>query len=244
MRELLLFQLVAPLGAFGSVAVGERRETASRPSHSALAGLLAAALGLERADPRQPAFAAGLAFATRRDRLGPLLADYHTAQTPPARKGKSWATRREELAGERNTILSRRDYRTDCAFTVASLKLETSLFDLSTIAEALRHPAFTLYLGRKSCPLALPPDPLLMQTDSLAAAFLAYDERQRPESFRDWREPSGEIGYDAHFCDFVPTTSTSRVAPRRDVVVDRKLWRFDLREECVLADIGRAEAAP
>lgn len=234
MQKLLLFQLVAPLGAFGGVAVGERRETGARPSHSALAGFLGAALGLERADPRQADFAAGLAFASRRDHLGPLIADYHTAQTPPARKGKTWATRREELAGEHNTILSRRDYRADCAFTIACAMLEQSLFTLDILEEALRKPVFTLYLGRKSCPLGLPPDPLLVEAEMLEDALAEYDRRRkRPEVYAHFFEGGGEIAFDDYFTRLVPR-STARVETRRDVVLDRKLWRFDLRDEHVV----------
>ncbi|MBU3890989.1 type I-E CRISPR-associated protein Cas5/CasD [Methylosinus sp. KRF6] len=242
MQKLLLFQLVAPLGSFGGVAVGERRETGVRPSHSALAGLLGAALGLERADPRQADFAAGLAFASRRDRLGPLIADYHTAQTPPARKGKTWATRRDELAGERNTILSRRDYRADCAFTIACGALEQSLFPLDTLAEALQKPAFTLYLGRKSCPLGLPPDPLLVEVEALEDAFVDYDRRRkRPEDYAHYFERGGEIAFDDYFTGLA-RGSAARVEMRRDVVLDRELWSFDLRDEHVVTAIG--DAAP
>ncbi|MCC3246306.1 type I-E CRISPR-associated protein Cas5/CasD [Methylocystis sp. WRRC1] len=240
MPELLMFQLVAPIGAFGAVAVGERRETAPRPSHSGLIGLLGASLGLERADPRQPQFSASLAFASRRDRLGPLLADYHTAQTPPARKGRTWATRREELSGEVNTILSRRDYHADCAFSIACLPIEETVASLHEIAEALRRPMMTLYLGRKSCPLCLPPDPLLVQAKTLRGAFDAYDafrEDRQPERVR-WRDPDGEVSlsavFHAHGLAPPPGVTSGRREQRRDVVVDRRGWRFDLREEIVL----------
>lgn len=239
MQKLLLFQLVAPIGAFGTVAVGERRETASRPAHSALAGLIAAARGMERADSRQAAFAAGLAFATRRDWLGPLLADYHTAQTPPARKGKVWATRREELAGETNTILSRRDYRTDCAFTIAC-HAEAGPFTLEEMESALRRPVFTLYLGRKSCPLGLPPDPRIVAARTLIEAFAAYDrERRRPAAFANWPSGAGEIACDARLRPLADGLARREI--RRDIVVDRKSWRFDLRDEFILA--GRPEEA-
>jgi len=239
--QLLLFQIVAPIGAFGSLAVGERRETAARPAYSALAGLLAAALGMERADPCQQAFAAGLAFASRRDRLGPLLADYHTAQTPPAKKGKTWATRRDELAGEVNTILSRRDYRTDCAFTVACAAIASGPHSLEDMEAALRRPLFTLYLGRKSCPLGLPPDPRIIEAGSLRDAFTAYDtERRRPAVFEDWKLGDGEIACDARLRPLAE--GAARRETRRDVVVDRKIWRFDLRDEFVLS--ASPEAAP
>ena len=246
MAELLLFQLVAPLGAFGSIAVGERRQTAARPSHSGLAGLLGAALGLDRADPRQIAFATSLAFAVRCDHLGPLLADYHTAQTPPARKGKTWATRREELAGETNTILSRRDYHSDCAFSVACLAAEKTFVSLDQIAKALQRPIFTLYLGRKSCPLGLPPDPLLAEAATLGDAFRAYDEfRAGRRPSYPWCDPAGEVSLEAIFCErALASRGSARIEQRRDVVIDRKGWRFDLREEIVLPPTIAEAAAP
>ena len=196
MAELLLFQLVAPLGAFGGIAVGERRETAARPSHSALVGCLGAGLGLERTDPRQTNFAADLAFAVRRDHVGPLLADYHTAQTPPAKKGKTWATRREELAGEVNTILSRRDYHSDCAFTIACLVMSETIASPSDLAIALQRPQFTLYLGRKSCPLGLPPDPSLWKPrlstkpSRTMTGFVKYADRRSAGLIRREKYPS------------------------------------------------------
>jgi CRISPR system Cascade subunit CasD len=238
MAELLLFQLVAPLGAFGGIAIGERRETAARPSHSALAGFLGAALGMERADPRQASFAAGLAFAVRCDHLGPLLADYHTAQTPPARKGKTWATRREELADDVNTILSRRDYRSDCAFSIACLSAAETVASPRNLAVALQRPRFTLYLGRKSCPLGLPPDPLVTEATTLEAAFADYDhfrEKRRPAF--EWAGSAGEISIDGAFIKrgLARRDDVARVEKRRDVVVDRRGWRFDLRDEAILS---------
>ena len=248
MAELLLFQLVAPLGAFGGIAVGERRETAARPSHSALVGCLGAGLGLERTDPRQTNFAANLAFAVRRDHLGPLLADYHTAQTPPAKKGKTWATRREELAGEVNTILSRRDYHSDCAFTIACLVMSETIASPSDLAIALQRPQFTLYLGRKSCPLGLPPDPLVVETSTLDEAFSDYDrfrEIRRPAF--GWADLAGEISVDSAFMTrgLAQQDAISRMESRRDVVVDRRGWRFDLRDENILTHgAARRSEAP
>ena len=249
MAELLLFQLVAPLGSFGGVAVGERRETAARPAHSALAGFLAAALGMERADLRQTSFAASLAFAVRCEHVGPLLADYHTAQTPPARKGKKWATRREELAGEVNTILSRRDYRSDCAFTIACLTVAEPVIPPGDIAEALRRPIFALYLGRKSCPLGLPPDPQLIEAPTLDAAFDEYDRlRQGRRPVIGWIYPAGEISVDSAFFRLGLASSDpgdkARVEKRRDMVVDRRGWRFDLRDETILVPTSIGGAAP
>ncbi|HLD44337.1 MAG TPA: CRISPR-associated protein Cas5, partial [bacterium] len=48
--DYLVFQLRAPLSAWGETAVGEYRPTSNYPSNSALLGLLAAALGIDRED--------------------------------------------------------------------------------------------------------------------------------------------------------------------------------------------------
>ena len=48
--DYLVVQLQAPISAWGETAVGEYRPTANYPSESALLGLLAAALGIDRAD--------------------------------------------------------------------------------------------------------------------------------------------------------------------------------------------------
>lgn len=246
MAQLLMFQLVAPMASFGAVAVGERRETATRPGHAALVGVIGAALGLTRDDPRQSSFSASLAFAIRRDRLGPLLADYHTAQTPPARKGRRFATRRDELAGEKNTILSRRDYYTDCAFSIACLPLGDTLATIQEMAEALGRPRFALYLGRKSCPLGLPPDPLLTPAESLCDAFDVYDAHRHDRAPFDWRDKTGEIAFDPIFCAKglapAPGVLGGRQEQRRDAIADRRSWRFDLRHEIVAPSLGGGAA--
>ena len=115
MTEFLTFAVAAPIAAMGELAVGERRSTWDRPGRSAVLGLVAACLGLERDDEAAHAdLEAGFGLALRVQRMGTLLADYHTAQVPPARRGRRFATRAEELAADDlETILSRRDYRVD-----------------------------------------------------------------------------------------------------------------------------------
>lgn len=235
MADLLFFQLVAPFASFGTIAVGERRETALYPAHSALAGLLAAALGMERSAPEIEAFAASLGFAIRADKVGAPTADYHTAQTPPARtgkdKGRGWHSRRDELSGTVNTILSRRDYRSDCRFTIAVTERGASApaSSLAAMAQSLRQPLFTLYLGRKSCPLGAPPDPRLIDCRMLADGFTAYDavRAQKPPSIGE------RLILDSIFVaqGLVSEADITRRQSRRDEVTSRAAWRFGLREE-------------
>jgi CRISPR system Cascade subunit CasD len=100
----LTFTLAAPLASFGGVAVGERRGSDDRPAKSAIIGLLAAALGIEREDEETHAALAREFFcavrienfkvrAPRR-----LMTDYHTAQSPPRGRNQRFATRRHEVA--------------------------------------------------------------------------------------------------------------------------------------------------
>ncbi|HMR71125.1 MAG TPA: type I-E CRISPR-associated protein Cas5/CasD, partial [Rubrivivax sp.] len=115
--QFLVFQLVAPMAAWGDVAVGQYRGSRDAPGESALLGLLAAALGIRRDDEAaHAALRDGYAFAVGTVDPGSLLRDYHTAQVPSRGdlKGRPHRTRRDELAMPKhalNTILSARDYR-------------------------------------------------------------------------------------------------------------------------------------
>jgi CRISPR system Cascade subunit CasD len=113
MPSFLIFTLAAPMASFGGVAVGERRDSWERPSVSALLGLLAAALGVDRSDEAtHTALALSYRFAIRIEQPGDPFADYHTAQVASQRKGRRFATRANELAvDDLETILSRREYR-------------------------------------------------------------------------------------------------------------------------------------
>src|SRR5260370_3104027 len=110
MGEHLVFLLRAPLGAMGGVAVGERRAGFDRPGKSAILGLVAAALGLDRSDEAaHRALTDGYGLGLAAIESGHLLMDYHTTQTPPQRRNRQFATRRGEITlDELWTILSLR----------------------------------------------------------------------------------------------------------------------------------------
>ena len=248
MAEFLTFVLVAPLGAMGGVAVGENRTGWDRPGRSAVLGLVAACLGLTRADgAAQAELAAGFGLGLRREgQPGPLLTDYHTAQTQPSRKGRRFATRREELAApDPETVLSRRDYRCDCAFTGALWPRAVVRWSLADLSAAMRAPRFVPYLGRKSCPLGLPLAPRIVTADTLAGAFARRDEQVAAEARRRsmadlerlalagrgrlagamvWADPAG--------ADEPPLgLEVWHTETRRDVPLSRWRWQFALREE-------------
>lgn len=247
MREFLLFRLHGALASWGEIAVGERRGSWSRPSKSAVLGLVAAALGIERhEEERQASLGTGYGFAVRVDAPGAPLRDYHTAQTArevdikKLRKTDARPlTRRRELSvGKLETILSQRDYDTDALYTVALWTREGMLAPLGDLRDALLRPHFTLYLGRKSCPPSLPLTPEVVVAEHLLAALAAY----RPP------EPTGLPGPLSAILNrramprllawedaVVPVAHlrSLHVERRRDAPGNRLRWHFAERDEQV-----------
>jgi CRISPR system Cascade subunit CasD len=241
MPAYLTFALVAPLASFGSIAVGERRSGWDRPARSAVLGLIGACLGLERDDDAgQDALAADYALALLCQSPGRLLADYHTTQVPPAKRGRRFATRAQELAvpgHELNTILSRRDYRTGAWHLGAiSLRRESARWTLEELAAAMRRPAFVPYLGRKSCPLGLPLAPRISDAPDAPVALL---ERQVSGPEAPLRGVLADPVVDATIVldaepPWLEDPRHLRTELRRDQPRSRRRWQFDLREEAVL----------
>ncbi|MDX9858734.1 MAG: type I-E CRISPR-associated protein Cas5/CasD [candidate division Zixibacteria bacterium] len=239
MRDFLVFQLYSPLASWGEVAVGEIRSTLSHPTKTAVLGLIASALGVTRdAEELHRQLHLVLGYACWVVRKGETLRDYHTVQTPirgnVEKRGEMlpWVrSRRDELlAGRPNTILSDREYRMDEAYVVALWQRSADAFiSLGDISDALQRPTFVVFLGRKSCPLALPMSPSIIGSHSLLGALRAYrpDQIIVPETIDDrvfevyWEELTGE---DAE----IPV---SWEATRYDLLLSRSRWQFGLRSE-------------
>jgi CRISPR system Cascade subunit CasD len=180
MRSFLLFRLFGPLASWGEIAVGEVRPTALQPTRSALLGLLGAALGLRRGDDAAfSALGATLRFAVFVERAGVPARDYHTVQVAAPRRGRTPLTRADQLRERRHdlgTILSYRDYRCDALYDVVAWHEGGGppAFPLERLEAALKRPVFTLYLGRKSCPLALPLGARVVEAENARAALAAH----------------------------------------------------------------------
>ena len=134
----LLLRLAAPLQAWGADSKFETRKTAREPTKSGVIGLLAAALGLRRDETEPLTRLAQLRFGVRVEREGQLLVDFHMARNEE--KDRSYVTYRH--------------YLEDAVFLVGLESEDTAL--LQELAEALTHPVFPLYLGRRACPPTLP----------------------------------------------------------------------------------------
>jgi len=233
--DYLVFQLQAPLSAWGETAVGEFRPTANYPSESALFGLLAAAFGIRREEvDRHAALRRGYGFAVGVLSSGRLLRDYHTAQVPGrvSLKNRPHNSRRDELnfpKEELNTILSTRDYRQDAASLVAIQLRDGAPYTLHDVTQALAKPRFTLYLGRKACPPALPLNPQIIAAENALGALYAYRQ--------ELAERSGEVALAFErivWGEGIETGTTHDLAVmRKDRVLSREHWQFGDRIEYV-----------
>ncbi len=172
----LLLRLTGPLQSWGSSSRFVRRTTEPQPTKSGVIGLLAAALGRRRTDPIEDLLE--LRFGVRLDRPGEIVRDFQTARS---------------LDGVHAMPLSTRYYLADAGF-LAGLEGPGDL--VGTVAEALRRPAFPLYLGRRSCP---PVGPLVVGVrESPLWDALVAEPRPRPVDGRG--RPRGglvEIAIDA-----------------------------------------------
>lgn len=233
--EYLIFQLQAPMSAWGDTAVGEYRPTANYPSESALIGLLGAALGLDRAEElRHQSLATELRFAIGVQSSGRLLRDYHTAQVPGRvqLKNRPHRTRRDELGipkEDLNTILSTRDYRQEMACLIAIQTTPEATLQLSELAQAIQQPKFVLYLGRKSCPPSVPLWPKILEAANVLQAMEMYreqlgsksGEQQLPVERLVWG-----VGIEAGVQHDLQTV-------RKDRLLSRAHWQFGDRTEFV-----------
>ena len=149
---VLLLRLAGPLQAWGVKSRFTVRSTELAPTRSGIIGMLSAAIGRRRTDPIEDLLS--LRFGVRKDQPGRVIRDFHTARS---------------LDGKDSMPLSNRYYLADAVF-LAGIEGDRPL--LEGIDEALHHPAFPLYLGRRSCP---PTPPRVPGPSGRGAARCASD---------------------------------------------------------------------
>jgi CRISPR system Cascade subunit CasD len=231
MTRWLVIYLNAPLASFGQEPGNVVRGSDETPSRSALLGLAGAALGLRRDDAqRQAALTLSLRTATRSLSKGEPLADFHTFQSLPATE-RDVATRADALSrrDRLETAITRRGYRMDGAWQAAYRLTSEATLSLEDLSAAFLTPRFVLYLGRKSCPLAHPMRPALIEAESVPDAF----QRHMEQYLRLNWEPGGEIAVDHR--DDLPSINQARRRTRLDEPRDRQRWHFGSRPEWVFS---------
>ncbi len=229
MEDYLVFQLYAPLAAWGGQAVGQERPSDDHPSRSALLGLLAAALGIRRDEEAEHrSLSEACRFGIKLLTPGLALRDFHTIQVPPsAKKQQHLQTRRDELHEPKlGTMLSFRSYRQD-ALSIVAVTSTDDRFSPDRLSDALLEPVFPLYLGRKACPPALPLNPEVIPAADLRTALDAYCIAPWltglcEKSPRYYWEADMESGMEHDF-----------QTPRYDQPLSRQRWQFAPRDEFV-----------
>ena len=126
----LLLRFAAPLQAWGTNSKYDIRKTDREPSKSGVVGFLAAALGRKRNEPLDDLNQ--LRLGVRVDQEGSILQDFHM------------------FHAEKSSYVTRRYYLSDAVFVVG-LESQDEEF-LNQLEYAVRHPAYPLFLGRRSCP--------------------------------------------------------------------------------------------
>lgn len=166
MRSFLILRLVGPMQGWSGHTYEGLRPLADYPTRSGVLGLLAACLGIARNDlATLAALGDSLRYAVRSDsrQYSPRsLVDYHTVQGA-----------RESYQGlkSHDTIQTWRGYQCDAAYTVALWLQADASWTLEQLAEAVRAPRYTPYLGRRSCPISRPLFDSLVEADDAVQAL-------------------------------------------------------------------------
>ena len=220
---VLLLRLAGPLQAWGVRSRFTVRSTELEPTRSGIIGMLAAAVGRRRTDPIEDLLS--LRFGVRKDQPGRVIRDFHTARPFDARKPMP---------------PSERYYLADAVF-LAGIEGDRPL--LEGIDEALHHPAFPPFLGRRSCP-PTPPVSLGLREAELLEALRAepwlaspwFQKRHRNHVF------DAELLLDQ---EAVPVGERGTARGSRDVPVsfDPRRRDYDFRQvERLMVKVGVPKA--
>lgn len=223
----LLLRLAGPLQSWGTRSRFSYRFTDPQPSKSGVLGLLAAAQGRRRSDPIEDLF--DLRFGVRRDQPGSIMRDFQTARS---------------LDGKASMPLTQRYYLSDAVF-IAAVEGPTELVD--GLADAVRHPRFPLYLGRRSCPPAMQVY-LGVRSAGIQEVLCSADpDVGTPwQAARWWRERQGMDVELEVIHDVGPGEVTSELVPDAPQSFDPEHRRYAMRPvvhaTCAVSnDLGRIE---
>ncbi len=201
----LLLRLAGPLQSWGVESRFVRRGTALQPTKSGVIGLLAAARGLRRTEPLSELL--GLRFGVRTEQAGELVRDFQTARS---------------LDGSKVMPLSYRYFLADAVF-LAGVEGDDDL--VVGLDEAVRSPAFPLFLGRRSCP---PSGPLSLGLRDGAVDDVLRDEPWRAAPWWQRRTRHGSVDLDLMF-DAMDRESVDEMVNDMPVSFDPERRQYALR---------------
>ena len=186
--SVLGFLIDSPLMSFGTSSRFNQRETEAYPSKSALIGMIAAAMGIDKHSPDEAVEIAKLTAlrltVVRLDRhpgrLPQRLSDFHTVggrypDTPVGKMNVPPLAKKTPSGGlqwkspDARTVITRRTYLTEAHFIAL---LAGSSETLAQIQSALLDPVWGVWFGRKTCIPASPLSPVLAASPREALAEL------------------------------------------------------------------------
>ncbi len=206
--KILTFLLSGPLQSWGDEARWDRRSTAALPSKSAIVGLLGCCLGYKRGDEQLRELSESIHLAVRADRSGRPLWDYQTVQNPGGKILNSMGKPRGE------TIITPKQYLQNAAFQVFIYGNDDLLHKCY---DAMQHPQWPIYLGRRSCIPALPIIPRIVEYPSIVEALEHYFD----EAIKD-RSDLMECEIEMSNVD----SSSGRLASKMDEVIRADLNQY------------------
>ncbi len=147
------------MSAYGLQTFDVHRKINHFPTRSAIIGLLGAALGITRENHQQLySLSKKIKIAVQVNNTGQKIVDYHTVQNFRSPMGKI----------QKGTKPTYREYWCDSQYSFAITTDDDTIELLRTQVKA---PVFTLFQGRKSCPLTRPLFDSVVKNDNPANAL-------------------------------------------------------------------------
>ena len=147
------------MSAYGLQTFDVHRKINHFPTRSAIIGLLGAALGITRKNHQQLyRLSKKIKIAVQVNNTGQKIVDYHTVQSFRSPMGKI----------QKGTKPTYREYWCDSKYSFAITADDDTIELLRT---KVKSPVFTLFQGRKSCPLTRPLFDSVVKNDNPANAL-------------------------------------------------------------------------
>ena len=149
------------MAAYGLQTFDVQRRVNHFPTRSAVMGLLGAAKGIRRTQHGELfALSQEIKIAVQVQQQGQKIVDYHTVQNYRSPMGKI----------QQGTKPTYREYWCDTKFNFAISADKSVIEDLE---EHVKMPVFTLFQGRKSCPLTRPLYNSIVEVENPATALMS-----------------------------------------------------------------------
>lgn len=200
------FLIDSPMMSWGSSSRFNRRETDAFPTKSAIVGLLAAALGIDKhADDEAERLAplAALRFTVLRipRPAAPMpmrLSDFHTVGGGYVAKNSVFERmsipRKASGGASANAVITHRTYLTEARFIAL---LDGPQVFLETLAAALLDPVWGIWFGRKTCLPAFPLGPVVASSHQAAVNSILKNPGIAPPELTTFEGVTEDDGPDA-----------------------------------------------